>query len=367
MQESAPAFDEIEISLFGGGGGIGECIVAHLGAGQWVVVDSFTSRKTRQAVALDYFQSIGVNITEDVKLVFASHWHDDHIQGISELFAQATSSKFVISSALKAKEFGALLQVDQNINSRKRAIGELNQIIKTKIKESRIFMEAISDRTLWNNTFEGNQCTIYTLSPSDASVQLAREEIAGIVQGFDSANRQILDINPNHNSVVIRISVGDKHILLGSDLEITGSADTGWSAVLNSNCRTDQNASVFKVPHHGSETSYDPEIWKELLIPSPFALIAPFKGKKRLPQKEYADKILEHTDLAFITSDPNVRAKPKKRDRKVEKTIRQLGFNPLELSYPEGHIRLRSKIGEPGWRYEMFGYALKLKDCQWYF
>ena len=362
----APAFDEIEISLFGGGAGIGECIVAHVGAGQWVVVDSFIS-KTKQPVALDYLQSIGVNIAEDVKLILASHWHDDHIQGISKLFAQAASSKFAISSALKASEFGTLLQIDQNINSRKRAIGELDQVIKLKKAESRTLKEAISDRTLWTHTFEGNQCTIYSLSPSDASVQLARQEIVSMVQGFDSANRNIPDINPNHNSVVIRISVGDKHILLGSDLEITGSADTGWSAVLQSDHKTDKNAPVFKVPHHGSETSYAPEIWEELLIPTPFALVTPFKkGKKRLPQKEFADKILNHTDLAFITSDPNTKAKPKKRDHKVEKTIRQLGFNPVELSYPEGHIRLRSKLNEQDWRVELFGSAIHLNACNWH-
>lgn len=361
----APAFDEIEISLFGGGAGVGECIVAHVGAKQWIVVDSFTAR-TGQPVAQDYLQSIGVNLAEDVKFIIASHWHDDHIQGISRLFAKAATAKFVISSALKADEFGTLIQIDQQINSRKRTIGELNQILATKIKESRGLVEAISDRTLWTHTFEGNQCTIYSLSPSDASVQLARQEIASLVQGFDSANRKIPDINPNHNSVVIRITVGDKHILLGSDLEITGGADTGWSAVLSSIYKPDRNASVFKVPHHGSETSYAPDIWEELLISSPFAIVTPFKkGKKRLPQKEYADKILNHADSAFITSDPNARAKPKKRDHKVEKTIRQLGFNPVELSYPEGHIRLRSKLNEQGWRVELFGSAIHLNACNW--
>ena len=39
MEATAPAHDEIQIVVLGKG--IGECVLIHLGDGEWVIVDSF--------------------------------------------------------------------------------------------------------------------------------------------------------------------------------------------------------------------------------------------------------------------------------------------------------------------------------------
>ena len=61
----------------------------HLGDGQWIVVDSCIDRLTRRPVALDYLEQLQVNITEAVKLIVVTHWHDDHIRGISTVAREA--------------------------------------------------------------------------------------------------------------------------------------------------------------------------------------------------------------------------------------------------------------------------------------
>lgn len=53
-----PRHDETEISLFGPG--VGECIVAHVGANQWIVIDSCLDPATREPAALGYLKLIGV-------------------------------------------------------------------------------------------------------------------------------------------------------------------------------------------------------------------------------------------------------------------------------------------------------------------
>jgi len=52
-----PQPDEFELSLFGPG--VGECIVTHIGYGQWVVVDSRLSPDTKQPIALSYLNRLG--------------------------------------------------------------------------------------------------------------------------------------------------------------------------------------------------------------------------------------------------------------------------------------------------------------------
>jgi glyoxylase-like metal-dependent hydrolase (beta-lactamase superfamily II) len=74
-----PGESEFEVSVFGPGHG--ECIVLHVGKGDWVVVDSHRDSETNEPVALRYLQTLGVNSAERVKMVVATHWHDDHMDG----------------------------------------------------------------------------------------------------------------------------------------------------------------------------------------------------------------------------------------------------------------------------------------------
>lgn len=102
-QRRPPQPHEIEISLFGPG--YGECIVAHLGAGEWMIVDSCIDKSARPA-ALEYLRTIGVNASQHVKWVLATHWHDDHIRGLSDIVSECESAEFACSMALRNKEFG---------------------------------------------------------------------------------------------------------------------------------------------------------------------------------------------------------------------------------------------------------------------
>jgi len=87
----SPRNEEVEISLFGPG--FGECVVAHLGESQWIVVDSCINSDTRSPVASDYFGKLGVIPATDVQAVIATHWHDDHMGGLAELFAACHRGK----------------------------------------------------------------------------------------------------------------------------------------------------------------------------------------------------------------------------------------------------------------------------------
>ena len=101
-----PREDEIEVVLLGPG--YGESIVLHLGYGSWVIVDSCINTEGRPR-ALEYLDSIGVNAGQQVDLVVATHWHDDHIRGMETLVEVCNRADFCCANTLLNKEILAAI------------------------------------------------------------------------------------------------------------------------------------------------------------------------------------------------------------------------------------------------------------------
>src|ERR1700690_1227142 len=97
-QNGLPLNNQIEICLFGKG--FGECITIHLGNNYWVIIDSFLHPKTKKPIALEYFESLAVNTATQVRLVIVTHWHDDHIRGMSKIVEQTDAARVVFSQAV---------------------------------------------------------------------------------------------------------------------------------------------------------------------------------------------------------------------------------------------------------------------------
>lgn len=77
---------EIEISIFGKG--FGECIVLCVGEKDCIIVDSFLNPSTQNPIAIDYLKAIDFDCNR-IKFVVLTHWHTDHISGISEILYSA--------------------------------------------------------------------------------------------------------------------------------------------------------------------------------------------------------------------------------------------------------------------------------------
>jgi hypothetical protein len=101
-----PASNEIEVTLFGPG--YGEAIAVHLGDGAWMMVDSCIDPDSKATASGTYLEQIGVDARQ-VRSIVASHWHDDHVRGISQLAAKYPTADFVLSTVLNTKEAGAFL------------------------------------------------------------------------------------------------------------------------------------------------------------------------------------------------------------------------------------------------------------------
>ena len=67
----------------------------HLGGARWLLVDSCVAPESNVPASADYLNGIGVS-PQSVKFIVASHWHDDHVKGMSQLVKMfATADLFV--------------------------------------------------------------------------------------------------------------------------------------------------------------------------------------------------------------------------------------------------------------------------------
>src|SRR5437016_2440625 len=104
-----PRPEELEISIFGPGRG--ECVILHLGDNEWCVVDSCLAKPAGDPVALEYLRSLQNHAIDGIKLIVATHWHDDHIGGLHDILRAAQQARFCCSMALKAGEFLELVSL----------------------------------------------------------------------------------------------------------------------------------------------------------------------------------------------------------------------------------------------------------------
>jgi hypothetical protein len=354
-----PAADEIEISIFGPG--YGECILLHSGDGVWIIVDSCVNGG--KILPLEYLESIGVDVAQDVRAVIATHWHDDHVRGLSTIFKTCLSADFICSDALKSDEFLDLLSgygyrfLTEAVTSGVSEFAKIATILKDRGKSPKW---AIADRPILNIVCKnGRKFQLHSLSPSDTAVLISKIEFRQLLPQVKEAKRRVQSLKPNHTSVVLWAEWESASVLLGSDLEETGDDRLGWSAILLSETKPKGKASVYKVSHHGSRTGHHDGIWSNLMEIKPVSILTPFcKGNVILPTEPDIDRILSSSSSAFSTGRLRP-VRPPRRVATVEKTIRESGIKLKPVPSCFGHIRLRRKLD--GWEVTLKGDAVPLQ------
>lgn len=359
-----PGVGEIEVSLFGPG--VGECVVVHLGAGDWVVVDSCLDPVSKRPVALEYFDRLGVSRNDQVKLVVASHWHDDHVRGLSTVVREIPSATFVCSAALRSSEFYSLV-----------AASDFSAVLGSDVEEMTAILKELRSRGLGRVEGRGphwaldsarlyyrparvgtSEAQIFALSPSAASMTLAQAELAKLLPEKGAPKRRVVSQTANEVAVALLVEVGDFRVLLGSDLETRADPTLGWTAVLASTTRPTDRARAFKVAHHGSETGHEPRVWDEMLTAAPVALVTPF-SRQGLPTDSDIGRLLALTPEAFLSAPS--RPQKTKRSPAVERTIASVTTRFSRRESKMGQIRMRWKTDDAAPRVSLFGAAHKLE------
>ena len=138
----------------------------------------------------------------------------------------------------------------------------------------------------------------------------------------------------NKHSVVLELISKNIQGLYTGDLDIDLDDEYGLKYVITKLTKSNKIFNIFKVPHHGSETSYDKILWSSILNENAIQKLTCWKGSKSyLPKKEQIPKILEISESTYSTNNPeNVRVDiPAKVKREYKKT--GLTFNSISNDY----------------------------------
>jgi hypothetical protein len=360
-----PRPDQFELSVFGPG--FGECVVMHLGLNEWIIVDSCFNPDSAVPAALSYLRKLGVNPAEAVKLIVATHWHDDHIGGLANVFTECTKAKFCCPPLIRMAEFQALMSSWLPMRNSEGGSG-VNELIEILgILESRatntsyphpIF--ASPNRVLLER-LDPICASVRSLSPSDVALSALIARLTSINSFNKTERRRIPAPDENEASIALSIKIDNILVLLGADLEVKADRGRGWLSVIDDGLNL-ANHSAFKVAHHGSDNGYHDEIWDRLLLPNPFAIVTPYiNGDVKLPTIDQSRRITGRTPDAYLTARPRPR-RIESTNKSKERAVKEIGVNAYEKRGRYGHVCLRRGLAEPSWSVALDGDAHPLID-----
>jgi hypothetical protein len=227
-----------------------------------------------------------------------------------------------------------------------RVVERIGRDFKWAVAATRIFQAKVTAAKV--------PVEVWALSPSHHENLLAKQAIGSLIPNQTTPQRRIPDRNPNHASVALVVIIGNDQVILGADLEETGDARLGWSAVLaDPNRPAIVEAEVFKVPHHASETGHHPDVWTAFLCDAPHAVVTPWTlGGEVLPTSNDVARIFALTKTAYISKERLLRShmrRPNMVEKLVPRSLRSITKKP-------GQVRLRKRIGAPQgtWQVTLF-------------
>lgn len=367
---NVPAADEIEVSVFGRG--YGESILIHVGDGRWIAIDSVALDPS--SVSRQYLENLGVNLATQVDVIIATHWHDDHVRGIADLFEQCSQAEFVFPQAMLDDEFVRFASAFQGQASRKFSTGveEFGKILTlagSRLKPgSKWPLRSAANgyvgyRKGAGKLSHGQVVSLEALSPSHFDLQAFLARVSGVVP-----DPRVLQRAPvygrNDVSSAFWLQIGDSAVLFGADVENNSHENSGWNAVLSSSTMPDVKARLVKIPHHGGKSGHHNGMWADMLAPEPIGTLTPWaKGRGRLPSQSDVQRLTKLTSSAFSTgpaavttetTQPTIVAKVLKKDNVVLR----------RAADTVGHVRHRAKVNhaELEWSTDLFGRACLLSE-----
>jgi beta-lactamase superfamily II metal-dependent hydrolase len=358
---SPPNVNEVEITVIGTGGGYGESIVVKTGISSWIIIDSCINPSTKEPLATQYLQNIGVDLN-DVKLVICTHWHNDHIRGISKVLQQCENAEFCFSDVHDLQKFLYLCELDHT-KTEKGSISSTNEFAKC--------LQIVSSRNQYTlsanfNTIvfcEKNQMdfVLYALSPSPKTVNDFKHEISQLITDFGESNIAMPNNSPNDKSVALLLTFGDHSVLLGADLEQGNCENTGWRHILRKcNLVGNNKANLYKIPHHGSHNGYLGEIFEVLVNNDSILKMTPF-NKSGLPRDEMINLYKTHSNTIYSTSPPTSLNRAKRREMTLEKFIeRTAKVSEIKFNYGIVRSRIDYTLDYAKWDTQTFHSAVQL-------
>lgn len=244
------------------------------------------------------------------------------------------------------KEFLTLVDVMNDptlvIDRGKSGLKEMASVVgtlhrrKTNSSVTIDLVPAMADKRLFSN----QDVEVWTLSPSNRDFNNALCEFGTMTDKLSTDYRGVVPApTENRNAVAMWIRFGEMNIILGADLEESGSVESGWSAIVHSTGRPQGKANIFKVPHHGSSTGHCEDVATQILD-QPISILTAYRRSK-IPKEMDLSRIVGFSESVYLTTSAS--GKKTRRNHSVDKLFKSTVSNRMVLGGKVGHIRLRGR------------------------
>jgi beta-lactamase superfamily II metal-dependent hydrolase len=305
---STPSDDEIEVTVIGSG--VGESIVAHVGGGDWVIVDSHLVPDTKNPAARLYLDALKVS-RDSVVAIVTTHWDDDHLAGTARLLRHYRLAAFHCTAAMLKEEFRAIMRArhpdpdalmgdDSPAESR---ISEIRRILHLLEEEEngergprRIELNS------WLGTTAGINLPVRVVAPHPAAGRALELQFQDAAHNRRSRRRGSLQVRDrNLGSAVLWLTSGSVRALLAGDLVNSNAPLLGWTPVVNALSK-DARGQLYKAAHHGSPRSQDHQVWALILSPQPHVAVTAFT-RSGLPPVPVRASIAAQTHRGIVAGE----------------------------------------------------------------
>src|SRR5262249_49093086 len=157
-----------------------------------------------------YLRQLNLEPAEAVRLIVCTHWHSDHVRGLSDLVRECAKARFVCSLALVSNQFKEIVarfsatDLASSASLPLREVREVFQILPSRRpSRSSAYLPpklAQADLPLERFATSGVSAEIHALSPSDQDVIAALESFAGFFVPLSQAATGLSPVHPNHAS-----------------------------------------------------------------------------------------------------------------------------------------------------------------------
>ena len=175
---------------------------------EYALIDCFRNPDTKNPIVSDYFEKIKEPLNK-INRIIVTHWHQDHIAGISEIIPLASEElKIVLNPIIKDDDFLEFISLNDKLKneSTKEFVKVMNLI-----KPGENLLLASNNKIICESS---NNC-IKALSPQDA-------EVWNYISSMKSKllNKEVAYDIPDSNdlSLALLFKWGDNGILLGGRL-----------------------------------------------------------------------------------------------------------------------------------------------------
>ncbi len=263
--------------------------MAHVGAGQWMVVDSLGPRQ--KVTTRTFLTDRGIPF-DAVRVLVATHSHRDHVDGINELAGLCPEAVVLLPAPLRKFESMA------------------STIVATDPRGLHPFVRLFTlvrdhpDRIRWvgrGDDLAGfvpeAPVTIGCVAPAPEDYADAARSLARMLEHPPVEIRRV-QAGANNTSIVVVVAAGPWRVLLGADLE-----RSRWSAAADELDRylVGTRVQVVKVPHHGSSNAFSADLW-DRTTGEATGMLAPFQ---RTPKQRDLGPLIAAVGRGFASAPPS--------------------------------------------------------------